>query len=315
MMKLLRRFLVHWQGLLAFWIILYFAELAIAAPWLAPQSSPGATASFQLVSVSQPGYPNPPDPNHYLGTIPLARQTEQVDVFYSLIWGIRSAMLFGISATLIVATIGSLVGALSSYLGGIPGQLVLRIIDAFLAFPLIAGIVLFGQILFPTYVGSSPNAFQSVLISAGVDNIMLALVCFSWMPYARVIHADLERIRHADFIMAAQASGIPPARIILRHLIPNTISNVIIMAMRDVGGLVLIQSTFSFLGIGGGSAWGEILAVGRNWILGKPGNPFEYWWVFLPVTVALMAFGIGWGLLGDFLGEWYNPRLRNFGWD
>lgn len=144
---------------------------------------------------------------------------------------------------------------------------------------------------------------------------MLALVCFSWMPYARLIHADMERVRRADFIVAAQAIGIPPARIILRHLIPNAISNIFILAMRDVGGFVLLQATFSFLGVGGGSAWGQILAMGRNWILGRFGNPFEYWWVFLPVTCALVAFGIGWSLLGDYLNEWFNPRLRDFGWD
>jgi peptide/nickel transport system permease protein len=314
-MKLLKRFLINWQGLLAFWIILYIVGIAIAAPLIAPQLNPGKTSSFQTVTVTKPGYPNPPDAIHYLGTIPIRSESKQVDVFYSLIWGTRSALAFGLSAALIAATIGSLIGALSSYLGGVPGQFLLRIIDAFLAFPLIAGIVLFGQLIFPAYSGSSPGPFQRILLDLGVDNIMLALVCFSWMPYARVIHADLERIRQADFIIAAQAAGIPPARIIFRHLIPNTISNVITMAMRDVGGLVLIQSTFSFLGIGGGSDWGEILALGRNWILGRFGNPFEYWWVFLPVTGILLAFGIGWNLLGDYLSEWYNPRLRNFTWD
>jgi peptide/nickel transport system permease protein len=265
------------------------------------------------VKPTQAKLPNPPGEDYPLGTIPVGSLGQQhEDVFFTLIWGTRSALIFGLAATLITGTFGSLVGALSSYLGGRSGGAILRITDAFLAFPVIAGIVFFSQTIFPTYKTAEPTLFQQTLLQMGIDNVMLALVCLSWMPYTRVIHADMERIRHADFIIAAQSIGVSPARMILRHLIPNSINNIIVLATRDVGGFVLLQATFSFMGVGGGSAWGLLLAAGRNWILGQRGNPLEYWWVFLPVTTALVGFGVGWSLLGDFLNDWRNPRLRNF---
>jgi peptide/nickel transport system permease protein len=73
---------------------------------------------------------------------------------------------------------------------------------------------------------------------------------------------------------------------------------------------VLLQATFSFIGLGGGSPWGDLLASGRDWIIGPGGNPLKYWWVFIPATAALMAFGIAWNLLGDVVNEWLNPRTR-----
>jgi len=314
-MKAFKRFLFYWQGLLAMGIILYYCMVALAAPLLAPQPSPDAPSDFRMVKTEEINYPNPPAPDYPLGTFPSGgvRQTH-VDVYFTLIWGARSAILFGLAATLVTGTFGALVGAISSFVGGTVGQVILRIADAFLAFPIIAGVVLFGQTIFPVYLFNynPPTLFQQVLLGLGVDNVMLAIICFSWMPYTRIVHADMERIRHAEFIVAAESIGAPPARIIFRHLIPNSLVNMIVLATRDVGGFVLLQATFSFLGLGGGSAWGELLAMGRNWIMGEKGNPFHYWWVFLPVSLALVGFGIGWSLLGDFINDRANPRLRDF---
>lgn len=314
-MKAIRGVRMYRSGGGSLILILLFILVALAAPLLAPPDFPDSAASFRLVQTPASKLPNPPGALFHLGTIPTGRMNKQVDVYYTLIWGTRSALTFGLAATLIISVFGSLVGAVSSFLGGIAGALILRITDAFLAFPVIAGIVLFGQLLFPQTLGAEPGFLRSSLLRLGIDNVMLALVCFGWMPYTRLIYADMERIRQSEFMIAAQSSGAKPVRIIFRHLIPNSISNVIVLATRDVGGLVLLQATFTFIGVGGNSAWGELLALGRNWILGLGGNPLENWWVFLPVTGALVGFGIGWSVLGDYLNELLNPRSAFLFWD
>jgi peptide/nickel transport system permease protein len=85
---------------------------------------------------------------------------------------------------------------------------------------------------------------------------------------------------------------------------------VIVLVARDVGGMVLLQATFTFIGLGGNSLWGMLLVRGRDWILGPGGNILTFWWVFMPATLALVLFGVGWNLLGDGLNEVLNPRTR-----
>jgi peptide/nickel transport system permease protein len=81
-----------------------------------------------------------------------------------------------------------------------------------------------------------------------------------------------------------------------------------VLAARDVGGMVILQATFTFIGLGGDSPWGRILSTARDWIVGPGGNPFVYWWTYLPTTIALILFGISWNMLGDSLNDWLNPR-------
>jgi peptide/nickel transport system permease protein len=128
------------------------------------------------------------------------------------------------------------------------------------------------------------------------------------MAYARLTNSRVLGLKHTEFIEAARAMGASGGRIILRHLIPNSVSPAIVLAARDIGGMVLMQATLTFIGIGGGSEWGEILATGRRWIIAPGGNPLTYWWVFVPVTLALVIFGIGWNLLGDGLNDWLDPQ-------
>lgn len=309
-MKASREGMQRWNGRLGLAIILLFVLASLAAPRLAPLDATAASAGFRLVPVPAGRAPNPPSAEYRLGTVPVGRSDQQLDIYYTLIWGTRAALVFGFCATLLVTIFGSLVGAAGSFLGGGAGRAILYVTDAFLAFPVIAGIVFFGQLLFPSVTAATPSMLRAGLQRVGVDNVMLALILLGWMPYARVIYADMERIRRLDFVVAAQASGAGPGRILLRHLIPNAISNVIVLATRDVSGLVLMQAAFTFLGLGGNSYWGQLLMIGRNWILGTGGNPLKNWWVFVPVTAALVLFGIGWNLLGDFLNEYLNPRLR-----
>lgn len=98
-------------------------------------------------------------------------------------------------------------------------------------------------------------------------------------------------------------------RLIFKHLVPNSLAPILVLTARDVGGMVLLQATFSFIGMGGSSMWGMLLALGRDWII-SPGGILTNWWAFLPATIALVLFGIAWNLLGDGLNDALNPRNR-----
>jgi peptide/nickel transport system permease protein len=112
-------------------------------------------------------------------------------------------------------------------------------------------------------------------------------------------------IKENDFIMATRALGAGPLRVIFRHLLPNAYRSMLIMASRDLGNIVILQATITFLGLGGNSTWGELLAMGRDWVIGPGGRMFDYWWVYLPVTLVVIVFGITWNLVGEGLQHFF----------
>jgi len=327
-MRKLRRLLSHWQNLIGLGLVLFFVGVALAAPILAPLGEKWENTRFFVIPDMKEYLPMPPGERAVLGTVALSVQGRQLDVYTTLIWGTRSALVFGVTAAFLTALIGTLIGAISAFLSGggvgessaagqMASHVILRVTDAFLAFPVIAAVVLFVQMVNfikeNAYLYASDGlTFSSTginLLFERVDPVLLALILFSWMPYARMTHGMVLRIKEKEFVQASQALGAGPARVIFRHLIPNSITPAVVMATAQVGGMVLLQAALDFIGINAGSEWGSLLAIGRRWMLGLQGNPLEYWWVFLPITAALVLFGIGWNLLGDGINDWLNPRL------
>lgn len=324
-MKSLQRYFSRWENLLGLFLVLCFVVMALAAPLLSPED-PANPGPIKVVGKPSDFEPHPPSPEAPLGTL-----SKQVSVYHSLVWGSRSALTFGMTVAAAVAMIGVLIGAASAYFGGIVGRLLMGITDAFLSFPVIAGVVLFQQLITITLYNFGIRYFTggvAILITASggfseipedspllmsilqqIDPVLIAFILFSWMIYARMMHTVVLRIKQTEFIQAARALGASHARIIFRHLIPNAIAPAIVLAARDVGGMVLLQATFTFIGLGGESVWGTLLVSGRDWII-TPGGIFTYWWVFVPTALALILFGIGWNLLGDGLNDALNPRLR-----
>ncbi len=328
-MKKLRRLLTHWQNLIGLGLVVFFVGVALAAPILAPLGEEWKDTRFFVIPDMKAYLPTPPGENAILGTVALEVQGKQLDVYYTLIWGTRSALIFGVVAASMTALIGTLIGALSAFLtSGSTGEssataqmashLILRLTDAFLAFPVIAAVVLFVQMINflreNAYLYASEGLTSSTtgvnLLFERVDPVLFALILFSWMPYARMTHGMVLRIKEKEYVQASQALGAGSGRVIFRHLIPNSITPAVVMATAQVGGMVLLQAALDFIGINAGSEWGTLLAIGRRWMLGLQGNPLEYWWVFLPITLALVLFGIGWNLLGDGINDWLNPRLN-----
>jgi peptide/nickel transport system permease protein len=304
----LRGFLLHWQNLLALTLVGLFIFVAVSAPWLSPQEDPQNPTPYQMNTGDHRTaigkvVPQPPTPDYPLGTAPGG-----IDIYHALVWGTAPALRFGLVVALSSALFGTLFGAVGGYLGGKTNGLVMRFTDAFLAFPAIAGVFLFRQLLAPPSVEAPQTAFQKFLMSLDLHPVMLALIFFSWMSYARMVNANVTLLKSQEYVMAANTLGATHWRIILHHLLPNGISPVVVMVARDIGAMVILEASFTFIGISGYLPWGVILVSGRDWIIGPGGSPMTYWWVFLPATLVLIFFGIGWNLLGDGLNLALNPK-------
>lgn len=308
-------------------LVLMFVLVAIFAPVIAPPADPDVPWPFKNYAQSRVRMPLPPADDILLGTTPQIQNLPQYgikpgqdvsyhwDVFYTLVWGTRSALRFGLVVTLATALIGVVIGVVSGYAGGWFSALVMRTTDAFLAFPAIAAIwliqrVFFADIFDPFVARADLSARDLLLLDLQIDPIMIALILFSWMPYARLMNAQVRAAKRSEYVQAATSMGAAAPRIILYHLVPNTIAPAVVLMARDIGGMVILASAFIFVGFGGNVAWGTILVAGRDYVIGLGGNPFIYWWTFLPVSLALILFSTGWNLLGDGLNDWLNPRER-----
>jgi ABC-type dipeptide/oligopeptide/nickel transport system permease subunit len=221
---------------------------------------------------------------------------------------------------------GSLFGAIAGYAGGTVNGLMMRIADAFLTFPALAGVVFLQQMMGvmaealggivwfnADYFGSStffqtpPPAYVTFLLK--IDPILTCLILFSWMPIARIVNTMVITLKNTEFIQAARALGGNPFWIIRRHLLPNAIGPAIVLAARDVSSSVIMQATITFIGLGGTAPWAVLLSLGRNWVIGPGGSLLAAWWVFIPPTLAIVLFGMGWNLLGDGLTEALEPDI------
>ena len=319
-MRHAQSFLGHWQNWPGLILVLIFVFVAVAAPYLSPED-PKNPGPFMRVGRATEARPLPPDEHAVLGMLPRG-----IDVYHALIWGSRDALRFGLIVTVLTALFGTLFGATSGYAGGKIGGLMLRVTDSFLAFPPLAAVVFLQQLFVTTITslggfyaegeiysfGNAPIAvtvIQSLLERA--NPLMLSLILFSWMPYARLVHAIVLTLKQTEFVQAARAMGGGPFWIIRKHLLRNSIAPAMVIAARDVGGVVLLQATLTFINIGGDSVWGEMLAQGRNWVLGPGGNLLTYWWVFLPPTLAVMLFGVAWNMFGDSLNDILVPASHN----
>jgi peptide/nickel transport system permease protein len=191
---------------------------------------------------------------------------------------------------------GTLLGGVGAYIGGAVDSLVMRITDLFMSFPfLIAVIVL------------------TIVLGKGLDKVILALIIFGWRQYARVMRSEVLSVRERDYVEAATSIGMSPVRVFTLHVLPNSIFPVFVLASLDIGVMVLIAASLSFIGVGaepGYADWGQMINFSRNWLLGVTGKPFAYWYTYLYPSLAILTFVLGWTLLGDTLRDALDPRLR-----
>jgi peptide/nickel transport system permease protein len=269
-------------------ILLTFVMIAVFAPVLAPPQE------FQMTPYDTPrsGFlatPQPPSPEAIFGT------TEgQYDIYYAVIWGTRTAFKIGLGVVAVSVLVGTVIGATAAYYGGALDEILMRIVDVFMAVPfLIAAMVL------------------TALLGKGIVPVTIALSTFGWMGYARIIRSEILRIREMDYVHAARTYGASDLRLIVLHIIPNAFFPVLVLATMATGSMVLSASALSFLGVGteeGYADWGQFIAYARNWIVGQPGNPFQYWYTLAFPGAAIFLFVLAWNLVGDTLRDILDPR-------
>lgn len=218
------------------------------------------------------------------------------DIFYGLIWGTRTAFKIGIITVAVSMLLGIVIGSISAYFGGWIDELLMRITDIFLSFPfLVAAMVL------------------TTILGRGLDKVMIALISFGWMGYARLIRGSILSAKEETYIMAAKALGVNDGKIIWKHLLPNTIFPVMVQGSMNIGSMVIMAAALSFLGVGapvGYADWGQMVSFARNWIIGSPGHAGQYWYAVFYPGIFIVLFVLSWNLIGDTLRDILDPRLR-----
>jgi peptide/nickel transport system permease protein len=290
-------------------IVLAFLVVAVAAPLIAPPVEGESESPHIIPRYGFSIVPQPPSPDH-----PLGLMERQNDVFYGLIWGTRAAFQIGLAATLGRMVIGTVLGLLSGFYGGLVDAIIMRITDAFLAFPIVAAVMVTVAV-----VGTdTQTSFGRLYFVPSPEEqvVMVTLVAFGWMSYARLVRGNILAEREKDYIHAARATGMRSRRLVFRHVLPNSTQGLFVLSASDVGAVVVLVTVLNFIGlmrspVGQMEAdWGQMLSAARNWIIGSPSNAFEYWYTYIPVSAALVLFSIGWNLIGDGLRDVFDPRLR-----
>ena len=246
---------------------------ALLAPWLAPWN-PAAQQLFEGLRT--------PTSAHLLGQDRLGR-----DILSRIIYGARVSVYVGAATVLLAATVGTLLGAVAGYFGGLVDETLMRIVDIFLAFP--------GILLAIALVG---------VLGPSLNNVILALIVMGWVSYARLVRGQVLAARSLDYVAAARALGSPPRRIIFRHLLPNVLAPILVEATFGMAGAILAEAGLSFLGLGvqpPTPSWGSMLNEGRHYLLVAP-----HLTLFPGLAIMVTIFGIN--FLGDGLRDLLDPQ-------
>jgi peptide/nickel transport system permease protein len=261
-------------------ILILFSFAAITSDWIAPKNP--FTQKLSLRN-HPPGTPGEIGFPHLLGTDYLGR-----DVLSRVLLGMRISLLVGLGAIFVGAIVGVALGAWSGFFGGRTDAVIMRLADIQLSFPAV--------LLAITWVA---------FIGTGIVSVIIIIAITSWVQYARVARGMALSLRERPFVEGARAIGLNNKRIILRYILPNLISPIIVVATLQLGRAVILESTLSFLGLGVQPplpSLGSMLADGRKYL-------DTAWWVATFPGLAIMVFVLSVNLLGDALRDILDPRM------
>jgi ABC-type dipeptide/oligopeptide/nickel transport system permease subunit len=220
---------------------------------------------------------------------PLGNDNLGRDILSRLIVGSRVSLLVGVSTVILASLVGSIIGALAGYLRGWFDNITMRLVDIWMAFPSLLLAISFGA------------AFGQ-----GLFNLVLALVLSNWVVYSRIIRAQVLVVREQEFVVAAHAIGASGLRILVRHVLPNTLSSILVIATLQLGTVVITEASMSFLGVSVQSSiptWGGMLSDGRQFIR-------EAWWLSTFPGIVISILVLAANLLGDGLRDALDPYLQ-----
>jgi ABC-type dipeptide/oligopeptide/nickel transport system permease subunit len=273
--RIWRRFVRYRPGLIGLGVIGILVIFAVFAPIIAPHPPEEIDTALRGEGPSA-AYP--------LGNDDVGR-----DILSRIIYGSRIALIVGLGATAIAVTIGVTVGATAGYFGGRVDFVLSRLVDTLMAFPLLALLLTLSSVFGPS-----------------LRNVVIVIGLTVWAAYARLVRAEVLSLREQDFILAARASGAGDRRIIFRHIVPNALGPVIVIASLAVGGVIILESALSFLGLGVArptASWGTMLSDGREYIRNYPHIAIA---PGIAITITVLSFN----LVGDGLRDALDPRQK-----
>jgi peptide/nickel transport system permease protein len=255
-------------------VILLWSLVAIFAPTIAPYDPLEQNIQDRL---------QPPSTEHLCGTDELGR-----DIFSRILYGARISLPMGLIVVLFAMLLGGTVGALAGFIGGRFDDLVMRLADITLAFPSIVLALAIAAALGPS-----------------LKNLLIAMMAVWWPEYARLMRGQVLSVKNNDYVEACRAIGVPSGRTLLRHVVPNTGTPLLVKASLDAGSAILTVAALSFIGLGAvppTPEWGAMISMGRT--------KFYQWWMMTFPGLAILTVVLGFNFLGDGLRDALDPRLR-----
>ena len=272
---------------LALLLLVVFA--GVFAPWIAPEDPRKGDLRARMVP---PAWLEGGSMEHLLGTDHLGR-----DIFSRIVYGARISLVVAAVTLGLGGTTGTVLGLLAGWYGKWIDEIIMRIVDIALAVPLVlvalVMVVAVGQ-AFPSDLGGQTGL------------IILVLAAFFWVRFARLVRGEVLQLKTLDYVALAKVAGASIPRILFVHIFPGVINTLIVLATLQVGFVILVESTLSFLGAGvppPTPAWGSMVAEGRDFLAGA-------WWISTMPGVAILLTVMSLNLFGDWLRDTLDPRLR-----
>lgn len=266
-----------WSTRVAVVLCVLFVVVGVVAPLLVPQDPNGQDLGSRLLPPLSDG--------HLLGTDLLGR-----DVLSRLIMGTRVALIVALAAVTVSVLIGVLVGLVSGYYGGWLDSLLMRVIDAWLAFPFLLLAIAIVAILGP-----------------GLRNVIIALVASGWVLYVRLVRGETLSLREREFVASARMLGVGSVAIMLKHILPNIFAPIMVVATLEVGVVIVTEASLSFLGLGVDAAqptWGAMLADGKAYVA-------TAWWLALLPGLMIFIIALAVNIVGDTLRDLIDPKTKS----
>ncbi|KAA0912948.1 ABC transporter permease [Aquicoccus porphyridii] len=280
----------------SFFVVTLLILGAVLAPLIAPHD-PFDPATLNLMN----GFTPPGQANAFTGELFLLGTDDQGrDVFSTILYGMRISLFVGFSAVLLAMVLGVTLGLLAGYVGGWTETIIMRIADVQLTFPAI----LVAMLIFGIAKGITPPEYRNEM---AIWVLILAIGLSDWVQFARVVRGATLVEKNKEYIQAARLIGRTPFSIMLRHILPNVLNPVLVIATISLALAIIAEATLSFLGVGAPPtkpSLGTLIRIGQEFMFSGE------WWILLFPAATLLALALSINLLGDWLRDALNPRLR-----
>ena len=276
-----------------FTVLMFLA--AIFAPWLAPHDTSNIASLDLMNAFRPPAWSAGGDSMFLIGTDDQGR-----DILSAIMFGLRISLFVGFAAVIVAAIFGTLLGLLSGYVGGTLDSIIMRIADIQLTFPSILIALLFDGIVRSLLSASLHKDFKLTVL-------VLAIAASQWVNFARTVRGSTMVEKNKEYVQAARVIGIHPILIMLRHVLPNVTGPVLVIGTLSLAIAVLTEATLSFLGVGvpvTQPSLGTLIRIGNDFLFSGE------WWMTIFPGVALVILVLAVNLLGDWLRDALNPKLR-----